>query len=96
MAERGLRWRRTIIMATAIANILPAWAETGTVVARSGDCHWFVMEGPVICACSIVEVLSGSLPAMGEQVDAGSGGRRIDDRSLACGVAIAKLRERCP
>jgi hypothetical protein len=82
-------------MAIAIAYIIPAWAENGTVVARSGNCPWFVVEGSVIGVCSIVEVLSGSLPGMGEQIEVGSGGRRIDDKPLACGVAIAKLRERC-
>jgi len=95
MSERSLRSQTIIVAATTLANIVPAWADTGTVLARSGNCHWFVMEGPVVGVCSIVEVLSGNLPAMGERVEAGSGDRRIDDRMLACAFAIAKLRERC-
>ena len=84
-----------VLIAVAIANITSAMADTGTVLARAGSCHWFVMEGPVVGVCSIVEVLGGNLPAVGERVEAGSGDRRIDDRMLACAFAIAKLRERC-
>jgi len=85
-----------VLIAVAIANVTSALADTGTVLARAGSCPWFVMEGPVVGVCSIVGVLGGNLPAVGERVEAGSlGVRRIDDRMLACSSAIAKLHERC-
>jgi hypothetical protein len=92
----GLSVAAIVVVSTGSAR---ADIERGTAAIVGRGCWWFAMEDDrTVGSYSMVEQLSGNLPAVGERVQIDRDnprGRRVDDRFLTRDSAIRRLRDRC-